>query len=384
MATKRALFTAASFAALLAASQAFPVPARLPASRRGATVIAPQRAGRRCVDVRMVEGVGLLERLRLMRNKGSKSMSRKRLQNRVPQRGQKRTAVLNFLRRVFPVLAPKLEATMPDPSFTRCSTCFFPTEFHKVPVVGIREYNSDTKILTFALPDGVSLDLPPASCLQVQGYDKDGSEAVRVYTPISSPADKGSFTVMVKVYENGVVSQWMGGLKVGSMVGFRQRPEDLRLRVPLDEAKRVNLICSSTGIAGMWQIMQALADVDDVELVLLCGNRKPQDMLLRKEVEDLAQRAKPWDSLDFFTRKAGHVKAQSRFKVVHVLGDQAVTPASRFSDWDGEVGFVDEERIERYCFPPAPDVLTFVCGAPGMYQAICGARSDPKDRKSVV
>ena len=77
---------AASFAALLAASQAFPVPARLPASRRGATVIAPQHAGRRCVDVRMVEGVGLLERLRLMRNKGSKSMSRKRLQNRVPQR----------------------------------------------------------------------------------------------------------------------------------------------------------------------------------------------------------------------------------------------------------------------------------------------------------
>jgi hypothetical protein len=37
-----------------------------------------------------------------------------------------------------------------------------------VPLVGVRELKSDTKILTFALPAGVSLDLPPASCLQVQ------------------------------------------------------------------------------------------------------------------------------------------------------------------------------------------------------------------------
>lgn len=43
---------------------------------------------------------------------------------------------------------------MPDPSLERCSTCFFPTEFHEVPLIGVKQYNYDTKIFTFGLPEG--------------------------------------------------------------------------------------------------------------------------------------------------------------------------------------------------------------------------------------
>ena len=41
-------------------------------------------------------------------------------------------------------------------------------EFHKVPLLESEEYTYDTKLLTFGLPQGVSLDLPVSSCLLVQ------------------------------------------------------------------------------------------------------------------------------------------------------------------------------------------------------------------------
>ena len=31
----------------------------------------------------------------------------------------------------------------------------------------------------------------------------------------------------------------------------------------------------------------------------------------------------------------------------------------------------------RYCFAPGPDVLTFVCGQPGLYETMCGPRLLP-------
>jgi hypothetical protein len=69
----------------------------------------------------------------------------------LPSISSKRTAVTGFLRRL---LMPIPKASMPDPSLERCSTCFFPTDFHEVPLIGVKQYNYDTKIFTFGLPEG--------------------------------------------------------------------------------------------------------------------------------------------------------------------------------------------------------------------------------------
>ena len=100
---------------------------------------------------------------------------------------------------VFNDLSPHRMATMPDPSLERCSSCFFPTEFHDAPLVAVKEYNHDTKIFTFGLPAGVSLDLPVCACILVKGANQDGEPAIRPYTPTSSNEQKGSFDLMVKV-----------------------------------------------------------------------------------------------------------------------------------------------------------------------------------------
>jgi hypothetical protein len=43
-------------------------------------------------------------------------------------------------------------------------------EFHEVPLLQARWYNHDSKILTFGLPEDVSLDLPVCACVLLRGY----------------------------------------------------------------------------------------------------------------------------------------------------------------------------------------------------------------------
>ena len=96
-----------------------------------------------------------------MKTGPTKVMSRKKLSRAKPARVRKRDAVFNFLLGLF---RKPLTATMPDASLERCSSCFFPTEFHKVPLLGVRDYNYDTKVLTFGLPAGVSVSMQMLEC----------------------------------------------------------------------------------------------------------------------------------------------------------------------------------------------------------------------------
>ena len=46
------------------------------------------------------------------------------------------------------------------------------------------------------------------------------------------------------------------------------------------------------------------------------------------------------------------------------------------STYTAESGWVDEAKIDKYCYPPADDTLLFVCGLPPMYNALCGPRTE--------
>jgi hypothetical protein len=67
-----------------------------------------------------------------------------------------------------------------------------------------------------------------------------------------------------------------------------------------------------------------------------------------------------------------------RFKLVLVVGESSDnTPVQGWDNADArddgstsvirESGWVDADKIERHCFPPAADTAVFVCGVPGMY-----------------
>ena len=126
----------------------------------------------------------------------------------------------------------KQKSTMSADGLERCSSCYIPTSWLALPLVGKREYNYDTTIYTFGLPEGQSLELPVCACILLKAPGKgrkegggkddfDGSDAVRPYTPMSDNAMLGKFELLVKRYDGGAVSQYLHGLPEGEMVEFK-------------------------------------------------------------------------------------------------------------------------------------------------------------------
>lgn len=91
------------------------------------------------------------------------------------------------------------------------------------------------------------------------------------------------------------------------------------------------------------------------EVVLLYGSRNKDDILGGEMLQK-------WAGMH-----------EGKFKYVDVLSHE---PAE--SDYSGERGFIDKEKIVKYLPPPSlgEDVIIFVCGPPIMYQLLCGPRNE--------
>jgi len=245
------------------------------------------------------------------------------------------------------------------------SSCYFPTSWQDSRLLGKKQYSHDSYVFTFELPQGRSLDLPVCACLLVRGVTTTGEEAVRPYTPISTNAMMGHFELLVKVYEEGVVSRYLSSMAIGDQALFKHIKFNIKQQYPF-AAKKVAMICGGTGITPMYQALHKLIDTpgDATEVVLLYGNRSPADILLKEELDAMVDRA------------------GGRLRVVYVVGgspDQAP-----IEGWDGQLGWVDEAKISTYCFAPAQDMNVFVCGLPSMYASLCGPRDEKEVQEGTV
>ena len=105
------------------------------------------------------------------------------------------------------------------------------------------------------------------------------------------------------------------------------------------------MIAGGTGITPMLQIIRAiLKNLSDVtQISLIFANVNEEDILLREQLEQLAENEK------------------SRFKLYLVLNN----PPSE-GGWTGGVGFVTQEMIREHCPKPAKDIKILMCGPPPM------------------
>merc|ERR1711870_62547 len=94
--------------------------------------------------------------------------------------------------------------------------------------------------------------------MNAPGFGKDGKDAVRPYNPISANSVLGSFDLLVKSYEQGVVSKFVDALKVGDSVAFKQiKPNIKKWRYPFGK-KSITMLAGGTGIAPMIQALHPL------------------------------------------------------------------------------------------------------------------------------
>eukprot|EP01062_Namystynia_karyoxenos_P011650 TRINITY_DN14187_c0_g1_i1.p1 TRINITY_DN14187_c0_g1~~TRINITY_DN14187_c0_g1_i1.p1 ORF type:complete len:341 (+),score=129.50 TRINITY_DN14187_c0_g1_i1:70-1023(+) len=243
------------------------------------------------------------------------------------------------------------------------SSCFLPTTWVPCPLVSQTEYSHDSKVYTFGLPEGRSLNLPVCSCILVQGPEPD---VVRPYTPISSAKEVGTFRLLIKRYPGGKVSQMIDGLSPGQTANFKHIKVNIKEQHPF-RRKKLSMICGGTGITPIYQALQRIVETPEhqYDVVVLDGNRTEADILLRKELDEFV------------------AKTEGRIKIVHVIGTSKQgeeVPA----DWKGEKGWVDEEKVKKHCFPPGDDTLIMVCGVPPLYDIFCGPRTEKELKEGTV
>lgn len=120
----------------------------------------------------------------------------------------------------------------------------------------------------------------------------------------------------------------------------------------------IALISGGTGITPMYQLCRAIFKnpEDKTKVTLVFANKTEEDILLKKEFEELEN------------------NYPQRFRAFYVLD----TPPE---SWQGGKGMVTKDLLKTVIPSPSEEnVKVFVCGPPGMYKAISGAKKSPADQ----
>ncbi|KAG6333611.1 hypothetical protein ID866_5482 [Astraeus odoratus] len=146
-------------------------------------------------------------------------------------------------------------------------------------------------------------------------------------------------------YEKGNISRYVSLLKIGDKIRIRGPKGFFKYSPTL--AREIGMIAGGTGITPMLQIIRAALKnpADKTRLSLIYANVNVEDILLKKELDDLV---------------AAH---SNRFSVYYVLNNPP-------EGWTGGVGFVSKDQIEKYLPRTADDIKLLMCGPPPMMTAM--------------
>lgn len=251
--------------------------------------------------------------------------------------------------------------------------CQFTPEFASVPLLERISVSDTSSVLRFGLPDEskplnlstcacilAKADLPASSGDDDEKKQEEGTAptevVVRPYTPISTNAQVGSFDLLVKHYEKGLMSQHLLKMPVGSALEFKHIDFNVKLQAPFKQ-RNIGMIVGGTGVTPMIQALHAiLGDSDSsVKVSMLYGSRHSSDILGNEMLSKWAA--------DF----------PDRLSVTHVLSHEP-----EGGEWKGERGFIGKDLVEKHL--PAPrlgaDAIIFVCGPPPLYDALSGPRGE--------
>jgi len=246
-----------------------------------------------------------------------------------------------------------------------------PNKKYPLKLIEKKIVSHDTRVFRFQLPSPEHcLGLPIGQHIYLSAK-VNGSLVVRPYTPVTSDEDLGYMELVVKIYhanvhpkfpDGGKLTQYLESLPIGDTIDVRGPSglleytckgtfaikADKKSEPKQVKATKVSMIAGGTGITPMLQIIRAtFRDPQDKTcLKLLFANQTEEDILLRKEIEEV---------------QAEH---PDRFQVWYTVDRPS-------PDWQYSSGFINDEMIEKSLFPPSSDNLVLLCGPPPMINFAC-------------
>ncbi|CAF1351827.1 unnamed protein product [Rotaria sordida] len=197
----------------------------------------------------------------------------------------------------------------------------------------------------------------------------DGEFVKRPYNPVTSDDNQGYFDLIIKIYSNGKMTQYLDKLPMGHTIevsgpsgnliyksyglfDIRSHKPELSLTRHI---RHLGLIAGGSGITPIYQILNEILKEQSsiahdqcvyIKIWLLYANKTEQDILLRSELEQLA------------------ALNSDRFKLWYTVdrGNE---------QWKYSKGFINETMLKEHMPPPADDALICICGPPSMIKFSC-------------
>ena len=206
-------------------------------------------------------------------------------------------------------------------------------------LVQITQQTPDSRTLRFAVKGGRTLRALPGQFLTFS-FLFDGRKETRCYSICSSPARTGYVEITPKRLTSGCVSSFLNdhaaiGMTVEATGPFGQ--------FCFNQAdKKIVLIAAGSGITPMMAMLGYIDDLClDTEVTLLYCVRSENDIIFRKELQDLQGRVR-------------------NFRYHVLLSKPSL-------DWTGHRGHLDRDFIQK-AIPNLEDERFFVCGPPSFME----------------
>ena len=219
-------------------------------------------------------------------------------------------------------------------------------DFHALTIGEVRRETAHAISVTFHVPEPLreAFRFQPGQHLTLR-TELNGEDVRRNYSICAGPGDP--LRIAIKRLDGGFFSCWANDvLEAGTVIDVM--PPQGRFVLPPSDGTPRHVVAFAAG-AGITPILgmlkQALQREPATRFTLVYGNRTPQSILFREELEDLKDRY------------------LGRFTLLHVLSrnDESSTPLL-----EGRINAEKVEVLAKRLFPPEDAAHVFLCGPGSM------------------
>ena len=239
-------------------------------------------------------------------------------------------------------------------------------EYQKYKLIEKRQYNHNCYIFRFELQSSLTvLGLPIGNHIMLKYDDKNIEFPImRAYTPISNNLQYGYFELLIKIYDDGEMTQKLNNLKINSYLECKGplgsinyvKPSQFKISQGIDKYRILNvnkiaMLAGGTGITPFYQIIKYIdknKENDKTKISLIFSNKTENDILLKNELYKI-------------------IKENKNIKIYFTLSS---VDAKDNEQWNGGFGRINSEMIINNIFEPNDDVVVMYCGPAGFNKAM--------------